>query len=253
MSQQGPIIVVADGGRPAFADILADAAAFPVVEIDWKGALAAVKKLQPALIVAKISDGCADELNALASSVEDAEPYVPLIAIGALASPPRNALPFDGSDTTFSRLPARANAALRVRTLHATVLRRLDDSDDGGALLPDTDPLHDATVLLVGRGASYPALSVALGEVMGVVGALSIEAGAKHLSLRDIDGVVVGEGFSPRVADAFLTVLSEDARFRHLPVIVAGSLAGVKAELRACRTSRSSAANRNRSSPMPRR
>jgi len=228
MSQQGPIIVVADGGRPAFADILADAAAFPVVEIDWKGALAAVKKLQPALIVAKISDGCADEFNDLASFVEDAEPYVPLIAIGELASPPRNALPFDGSDTTFSRLPARANAALRVRTLHATVLRRLDDREDGGALLPDTDPLHDATVLLVGRGASYPALSVALGEVMGVVGALSIEAGAKHLSLRDIDGVVVGEGFSPRVADAFLTVLSEDARFRHLPVVVAGSLAGVK-------------------------
>jgi hypothetical protein len=45
--------------------------------------------------------------------------------------------------------------------------------------------------------------------------------------MRDIDGVVVGEGFSPRVADAFLTVMSEDARFRHLPVVVAG-LAGVK-------------------------
>ena len=36
---------------------------------------------------------------------------------------------------------------------------------------------------------------------------------------------MLGEGFSPRVADAFLTVLSEDVRFRHLPVIVAGSLA----------------------------
>jgi hypothetical protein len=228
MSQQGPIIVVADGGRPAFADILADAAAFPVVEIDWKGVQAAVKKLKPALIVVEISDGCADQLNALASSVESIEPYVPLIAIGALAAPPRNALPFDGSDKTYAKLPARANAALRVRTLHATVLRRLDDRDDEASLLPDTDPLHDATALLVGRGASYPALSVALGEAMGVVGALSIEAGARHLNIRDLDGVVVGEGFSPRVADAFLTVLSEDTRFRHLPVIVAGSLAGVQ-------------------------
>jgi len=45
--------------------------------------------------------------------------------------------------------------------------------------LPDSDPLNDATVLLIGRGTSYPALSIALGERMGVVGALSIEAAAK--------------------------------------------------------------------------
>ena len=32
-----------------------------------------------------------------------------------------------------------------------------------------------ATVLLIGRGAAYPALSVAFGERVGVVGALSIE------------------------------------------------------------------------------
>src|SRR5258706_12496141 len=55
---------------------------------------------------------------------------------------------------------------------------------------------------------------------MGVVGALSVEAAAKHLNTRDIDGIVLGEGFSPRVVDAFLTVLAEDARFRNQPVIV---------------------------------
>src|SRR5205085_11256969 len=43
---------------------------------------------------------------------------------------------------------------------------------------------------------------------------------------RDVDGIVLGDGFSPRVADAFLTVLSEDPRFRSLPVIVSGSFAG---------------------------
>ena len=75
-------------------------------------------------------------------------------------------------------------------------------------------------VLLIGRGAAYPALSVALGERMGVVGALSIEAAAKHLNARDLDGIVLAEGFSPRVVDAFLTVLAEDARFRNLPVVV---------------------------------
>lgn len=228
MSQQGPIIVVAREGRPAFADSLADAAAFPVVEVPWSDVPATIDELQPALVVAEIPDGYTDQLSALASCVGALEPYVPLIAVGALSSPPPNALPFDGSDQTFARLPARANAALRVRTLHATVLRRLENPDHAASVLPDTDPLQDATALLVGRGATYPALSVALGQQMGIVGALSIEAGARHLNVRDIDGVVVGEGFSPRVADAFLTVLSEDARFRHLPVIVAGSLAGLR-------------------------
>lgn len=55
---------------------------------------------------------------------------------------------------------------------------------------------------------------------MGVVGALSIEAAAKHLNSRDIDGIVLGEGFAPRVVDAFLTVLAEDGRFRNLPIVV---------------------------------
>ena len=85
-------------------------------------------------------------------------------------------------------------------------MRRLDDPG-ARKTLADFDPARDATVLLIGRGAAYPALSVSLGERMGVVGALSVEAAAKHLNARDIDGIV-------------LTVLTEDARFRNLPVIV---------------------------------
>jgi len=111
-------------------------------------------------------------------------------------------------------------AALRVQTLHATVMRRLDDPAVARPTIAETDPVRDATVLLIGRGAGYPALSVALGERMGIVGALSIEAAAKHLNSRDIDGIVLGEGFSLRVVDAFLTVLAEDARFRNLPVVM---------------------------------
>jgi hypothetical protein len=49
---------------------------------------------------------------------------------------------------------------------------------------------------------------------------LSIEAAAKHLNSRDVDGIVLGSGFTARVRDAFLTVLSEDPRFRNLPVIL---------------------------------
>jgi GGDEF domain-containing protein len=103
--------------------------------------------------------------------------------------------------------------------LHLTVLRRLADTQVKTDL-PSADPLRDATVLLIGRGGAYPALSVALGERMGVVGAFSMEAAANHLGSRDIDGIVLGEGFSPRVVDAFLTVLAEDARFRSLAVVL---------------------------------
>ena len=118
------------------------------------------------------------------------------------------------------RLGARLRAALRVRTLHTTVLRRIDNQAIARPTMAETDPVRDATVLLIGRGTAYPALSVALGERMGIVGALSIEAAAKHLNTRDIDGIVLGEGFSLRVVDAFLTVLAEDSRFRNLPVVV---------------------------------
>ena len=92
--------------------------------------------------------------------------------------------------------------------------------------LPTTDPLDEATVLVAGRGRSYPALSVAVGERVGVVGALSVESAARALNARDIDGMVIGDGFGPRIVEALLTVLAEDVRFRDLPVAVLGGHPG---------------------------
>ena len=89
--------------------------------------------------------------------------------------------------------------------------------------MPQTDPLDEATVLVAGRGRSYPGLSVAVGERVGLVGALSVESAARALNARDIDGMVIGDGFGPRIVEALLTVLAEDVRFRDLPVIVLGS------------------------------
>ncbi len=69
-------------------------------------------------------------------------------------------------------------------TLHATVLRRTRTLASRGEFppeLPRSDPLDDATMLLAGRGGSYPALSVAIGERVGVIGALSIESAARAL------------------------------------------------------------------------
>ena len=100
------------------------------------------------------------------------------------------------------------------------MLRRLADEPQADTRLIESDLALHATVLLIGRGGCFPALSVALGERAGVVGAFSIEAAAHHLANRDIDGIVISQGFTARVVDAFLTVLSEDARFRHLPVVL---------------------------------
>jgi len=236
MSQQGPILVVSTARRPSFAATLDVGRLFPVVETEWADAVRAVEQVQPAAVLAATADTDAAGLAELAARVAARQPYLPLIAVDPRLPHPDNVIPFfqsqipqtqtsqtqggSGSD----RLLARLRAALRVRSLHATVMRRLVPATP--MALSHIDPARDATVLLIGRGGAYPTLSVALGERTGVVGALSIEAAAKHLNVRDIDGIVLGEGFSPRVIDAFLTVLTEDARFRNLPVVVAaGDLA----------------------------
>ena len=218
MSQQGPILVVSTARRPSFATALDAEKLFPVVEAEWTNAVRAVEQVQPAAVLAAAADVDQATLAALAAPISAQQPYLPLIAIDPNTTLPEHAIPFFQSQGDSSRLVARLRAALRIRSLHATVMRRLVPATR--IALSDIDTFRDATVLLVGRGGAYPTLSVSLGEQTGVVGALSIEAAAKHLNSRDIDGIVLGEGFSPRVVDAFLTVLAEDARFRHLPVVV---------------------------------
>jgi GGDEF domain-containing protein len=235
MSQQGPILVVSTARRPSFAATLDIGRLFPVVETEWADAVRAVEQVQPAAVLAATSDTDAAGLAELAVRVAARQPYLPLISIDPRVAHPDNVIPFfqnqipqpQVSQTQASqtqggsdRLVARLRAALRVRSLHATVMRRLEPATPMS--LSHIDPARDATVLLIGRGGAYPTLSVALGERTGMVGALSIEAAAKHLNVRDIDGIVLGEGFSPRVIDAFLTVLTEDARFRNLPIVLTG-------------------------------
>jgi GGDEF domain-containing protein len=224
MSQQGPILVVSTPRRPSFTATLDLARLFPVVETEWADAVRAVEQVQPAAVLADTSDTDAAGLAELAALAAARQPYLPLISVDPRLPHPDNVIPFFQTQGGSDRLVARLRAALRVRSLHATVMRRLVPATP--MALSHIDPARDATVLLIGRGGAYPTLSVALGERTGVVGALSIEAAAKHLNVRDIDGIVLGEGFSPRVIDAFLTVLTEDARFRNLPVVVtAGDLA----------------------------
>jgi hypothetical protein len=219
MSQQGPILVVSHTGRPSFAATLDEADVFPVIEAGWRDAVQAIAQVKPAAIIADAKQVDPARFAVLAKHVAAQEPYLPMIAVEPDGPLPVNAIPFANRERSADRLIARLRAALRVRALHTTLKRRLETEPFPDSP-HDTDPVSNATALLVGRGGTYPALSVALGECVRVVGALSIEAAANHLNTRDIDGIVLGEGFTMRVVEAFLTVLSEDARFRNLPVIL---------------------------------
>ena len=228
MSQQGPILTVSNREGRTLADAIAQVKTFPLVDVGWPDAADAIARLRPAAVLAADLDGHDAALASLAKQAAQADPYVPVLAVDPGTVLPQNVLPFTQVGRNAERLVSRLNAALRVRALHVTLLRRLANERSTSTRMPTSDPIDDATVLLIGRGAGYPALSVSLDQRMGVVGALSIEAAAKHLNARELDGIIIGDGFTLRVLDAFLTVLSEDSRFRNLPVLV-GSGTGLTA------------------------
>jgi hypothetical protein len=229
MSLQGPIIVVAERPAVELTQALSAAGAFPIVEANWTDAPTAFISVKPTAVIIAEPGAPRSESSARMLCLQiatTAGPIVPTIALaqGDVEAAVPIALPADAS-LPVARLIARLQSAMRVRALHATVLRRIETfASHGGKMpvLPVGDALDDATVLIAGRGPLYPALSVAIGERVNMLGGLSVETAAKHLASRDIDGIVVGDGFSPRMVEAFLTLLAQDTRFRDIPVAVIG-------------------------------
>ena len=222
MALLGPMVVVTETSAAELIDVLSKAGAFPIVETGWANAPTAIAEVQPvAVVIAPAADAVERHVRALARSIETrAGPVTPVFALvrngdtpsvpSALASTPEDAP---------ERFIARLNSALRIRTLHATVLRRARAMNPARLISVPANLLADATVLCVGRGGSYPALSVALGERVSLIGAFSIETAARCLNARDFDGIVIGgEGLGLRPVDALLTALAEDPRFRDLPI-----------------------------------
>jgi hypothetical protein len=241
MAALGPVVVVAERPSADLVEALGKAGAFPIIETGFVDAAAAIEQIQPAALI--LTDaapwpkeapgapgitgaaGPADE--SLCKAIETGSgPYMPVLARvghdGELAW--RHALPI-GADEPAAQVAARLRSALRVRSLHATVLRRSAATEHASARTLPSELLDQATVLCMGRGRSYPALTTAIGERVGLVGALSVETAARNLNTRDIDGIVIADGFSPEIVQALLTVLAEDARFRDLPVGMFGSAA----------------------------
>jgi len=229
MSLQGPMIVVAENPATDLVEALSAAGAFPIVETKWADAPTAFVSVKPSAVVIAEPGPPRSESSSRMLCLQIATvngPIVPTIALahGNMDAAIPIALPADAG-LPVERLIARLQSAMRVRALHATVLRRIElFASHGGKMpaLPVGDALEDATVLIAGRGPLYPALSVAMGERVKMVGALSVETAAKHLNARDIDGIVVGDGFSPRMVEAFLAVLAQDTRFRDIPIAVIG-------------------------------
>ncbi len=235
MALLGPMVVVAEHSAADLLDALGKAGAFPIVETGWADAPTAIAEIQPAALVLGDPDAAPSPrlVRALTQCIETRRgPVMPVLA--RVNADSVLSVPFAlsaAADDPFDRVLARVRSALRVRSLHATVLRRARSSE-AKVTTPSPSPLNlldDATVLCVGRGGSYPALSVAIGERVGLIGTLSVEAAARYLNARDIDGVVIGDGLGPRVVEALLIVLAEDARFRDLPVGVLNN-AGVDDE-----------------------
>jgi GGDEF domain-containing protein len=227
MALLGPVVVVAENPAPGTVGALSEAGAFPIVEASWADARAAIDEIQPcALVLAEPAPPPDPRLvQVLAGRIEAMGPLMPVLARlardGTIPIP--NALAVSAQDP-MSRLIDRLRSALRVRSLHATVLRRSGTPARPAPeyVFPQHGGLDHATVLCVGRGRGYPALAVAIGERVGLIGAMSVETAARFLNSRDIEGIVIGDGFGPRVVEALLTVLGEDARFRDLPVGVLG-------------------------------
>src|SRR5215468_3276403 len=229
MAALGPVVVVTEQSSAALVEALGKAGAFPIIETAFPDAPAAIAEIQPAALILADAEpwpAGSDGATLIKAIETGGGPFMPVLArVGAdseAAAP--HALPV-GIDEPAVQLVARLRSALRVRALHATVLRRTGTPGHGGTQTLPSGLLDHATILCMGRGRSYPALTTAIGERVGLVGALSVEMAARSLNARDIDGIVIGDGFSPRVVEALLTVLAEDARFRDLPVGMFGSAA----------------------------
>jgi GGDEF domain-containing protein len=230
MSLPGPILVVTDRHDRKLITALSAAGAFPVVESALNDAAGAILRVEPAAVL--FADADASPVQSVADALTDAieaapAPFMPVMArVADCGATILDVLPIS-ANAPCEQVVARLGSALRVRTLHATVLRRIDTLRGNGADVPHlaaNDPLDDATVLVAGRGGTYPALATAAGERLGLIGALSVETAARHLNHRDVNGVIVGEGFGPSTVAAFLTALMQDSRFRDLPVGIAPAI-----------------------------
>jgi hypothetical protein len=229
MSHEASIVCVSEGRPSDMAAALSAGLRYSLVEMSLDEAQAKIKSVRPAAVVIAAKKPNAGAIEAIAQQAQEHDgPHVPILA--ALSDPcgDTDSILRITPDADPARLVARLASAMRIRSLNATVLRRAT-AQQKQAIVPayeDAASLHEATVLVAGRGGGYPALCMAVAERVSLIGALSFETACRYLDARDIDGVVIGDGFSARAVEDFLDFLRCDVRYRDLPIIVADSRIG---------------------------
>ena len=163
MLLQGPFAVIADHPARDVVEALRAARAYPIIEARWADAAAVLQARPPQAVI--LAEGCADRARAAVlekalelQAEQEAGLFTPVIARVRDDAAQRfaDALMI-AAKAPPERLIGRLNAALRVRSLHATVLRRmrtLAARSKELPELPDADPLDEASVLVAGRGRS---------------------------------------------------------------------------------------------------
>src|SRR5436190_15703276 len=128
MAFLGPMVVVAENSATKLLDLLKEAGAFPIIEARWGDAPAAIAEIQPVglVLAEQAAPPSSRDTTALIRCIEQRSgPIMPVIAVpgktnGAILP---DALSFSLHEAG-ERLIARLRSALRIRNLHATVLRR---------------------------------------------------------------------------------------------------------------------------------
>ena len=175
MSQHGPIVVIANERDGTLARALDSAGLSPIIDALWARAPGVVERAVPSAVIMTEAASAADQrmMEKIAQAITSSPLYTPVLArigIGVLEGMP-GALPL-AADASSERIVARLRAALRVRALHISVTdqaRLLTGADPAPPDLQEGDPLEDATVLVTGRGRSYPGLTMAVGERVGAI------------------------------------------------------------------------------------
>src|SRR5262245_51458545 len=136
MATLGPVLVVAERPSADLVEALGQAGAFPIIETGIADAAVAIEQIEPTALILtdaeawpKEADGTAGA--SLRKTIESGSgPFIPVLARvshdGAL--PLLHALPI-GTDEPAAQVVARLRSALRVRSLHATLLRRSDATE----------------------------------------------------------------------------------------------------------------------------
>src|SRR6478672_2126650 len=128
MALQGPFVVVADNPAPDVVEALQTAGAFPIIETNWADAAAALASVEPEGLV--LAEPCSDPARSgeFARALDDSlmgksGAFTPVIARtredGVAPIPDVLAI---SVTVAPSRIAQRLGAALRIRTLHNTLL-----------------------------------------------------------------------------------------------------------------------------------